>query len=62
MKTIIYTNTYSGEGLYDFSRDMCEAVDPYYNQKMKDIPTDDGTINGIQEGTFTVTIEWSDDK
>jgi hypothetical protein len=59
MKTQIYTNTYSGESLYDFCRDMSEAIDPYYNKKMKDIPTDDGTINGIQEGTFTVTIEWS---
>jgi hypothetical protein len=58
MKTI-FTKTYDGESLYDLSRDIADAFDPTFNETINEIPTDEF---GIQLGTFTVKIEWSEDE
>ena len=50
----IYSQEYSGfESFYDYFRDVHEAVDPDFNDKMKDIP-------GEFRGTITVKITYTE--
>jgi|AGFS01.1.fsa_nt_gi hypothetical protein len=55
MKTI-FSKEYDGESIYDVQRDVVEAFDSRFNEFVADIPQDE---NGIQEGQFIVTIQWS---
>lgn len=54
---IIFEKQYDSESLFDLTRDMYEAINPEYNEKINEIPTDE---HGFQLGTFTVTITWSE--
>lgn len=50
---------YSYESLYDLDRDINYATDEVYGPIMKDLPRDE---HGYIEGTFKVTIEWSNNE
>ena len=51
----VFEKKYDGEEICDIERDMAEAFDAVFNPLVADIPQDK---NGIQKGTFKVTIEW----
>lgn len=58
MKTLL-SKKYSSEELSDLSRDMHEALDERFTPEAAGIPKDE---HGFDEGTFTVTITWSNDE
>lgn len=53
---IIFNKEYDGEGICDINRDIMEAFNSDYNEKVKIIPQDE---NSLPEGTFTVQIIWN---
>ena len=56
METLILKREYSGfEDLYDFDRDMSEALDSDFNPAAKIIPAE-------FNGTVTVTITYKEDE
>lgn len=54
----LFKKTYDGESLYDFTRDMAEALDPDFNPAVAAIPQNE---HGFQKGTFIVKIEWKEE-
>ena len=52
---IIFQQEYDGESIYDLDRDVSEALQGDYNPIIDGLPVDE---NGIQLGTFKVTITW----
>jgi len=55
MKKIIFENDYHGfESISDIERDICEALNPNFNDKARDIP-------GEFSGTIRLTMEYIDE-
>lgn len=52
---ILFYKNYSGESLYDLSRDIHESFDSDFNPTINIVPQDE---HGFHKGTFKVTIEW----
>ena len=57
MSFVIFEKEYDGESIVDLDRDISEATIEEYNPMVKLIPTDE---HGLQQGTFKVTITWSE--
>ena len=55
---ILFKKEYDDESLYDWDRDVAEAVDDDFNPKLEAIPRDE---HGYRLGKFTITIEWSEE-
>lgn len=53
----LFEKTYDGESLYDYWRDVSEAMVEDYNPLLKDIPQDE---HGFQKGKFKVLITWEE--
>jgi len=50
---------YDGESLYDVNRDVADAFDEDCNPSVVLVPTDE---YGLHQGSFKVTITWSEDE
>jgi len=58
MKKLIYENKYEGfESLFDWDRDMSEAIDEDYNEELKKL-----NIPGEFQGTFIVKVWYEDEE
>ena len=56
-ETIIFEQEYSDEDLYDIERDVTEAIDETFNEKLKSVlPERDK--HGFVSGTFKVKITY----
>lgn len=51
----LFKKVYDGESLYDLGRDVHEAFNEDFNPIVSAVPQDE---YGIQQGRFTVTIQW----
>jgi len=51
----VFNKKYDGDSICDLSRDIHEALDGRYNDKINEIPVD---AYGFFQGTFTLRIEW----
>lgn len=54
---ILFEKTYNGETIYDYYRDVSEAIDGDYNPLVNTIPQDE---HGFQKGKFKVLITWEE--
>ena len=54
----VFEEYYDGESLYDVDRDIHECLDSTYNKVVDKIPVDE---YNIQQGTFKVTVLWSNE-
>ena len=59
MSKTIFEKTYDGESIVDAFRDVSEAFDARFTPEVADIPTDE---YGFQQGSFKITITWSEDE
>ena len=57
MSIVIFEKTYDGESIVDLDRDVSEAIMEDYNPMVELIPKDE---HGFQQGSFKVTITWSE--
>lgn len=54
----VFKKEYDGESIVDLGRDISEAILAEYNPVINVIPVD---TYGLQKGTFTVTIVWTEE-
>lgn len=52
----MFEQQYDGESICDVPRDVHEAFSSTFNPVIRNIPVDE---YGFQQGTFTITIQWS---
>lgn len=57
-KVIVFDKEYDGESLYDLDRDIHECMDSTFNSVIDTIPVDE---YNLMQGTFKVTVEWSEE-
>jgi len=53
----IFEKNYDGESLYDLGRDIHEAFEGDFNEVINQVPKDE---HGFMQGTFKVTVVWSE--
>ena len=53
---VLFEKNYDGESIVDLERDVSEALQEDFNEKLVNIPKDE---YGFQQGNFKVTIEWT---